>query len=52
MLHYILQRLHIPPDDLYKKPIMIRKFIESSMQVQIEAEAKVAEEIKNRQGAR
>ena len=38
MLHFILQRLHIPPDEFFNKPPEIQAFIRASMRAEIEAE--------------
>lgn len=38
LLHYILQRLHMTPDEYAKKPSLVRMFIRASMRAQIELE--------------
>lgn len=38
LMHYILQRLRIPPDVFFSKPKAIQAFIRASMIAEIEAE--------------
>lgn len=38
MLHQILQRLHITPDEYEKKPPLVKMFIRASIAAQLEAE--------------
>jgi hypothetical protein len=41
MLHNIFQLHHIPPDEVYKKPKGVRRFMYASMILRAEADAKL-----------
>lgn len=40
MLHQILQRLRLTPDEYAKKPALVQMFIRASIRAQIEMEAR------------